>query len=155
MMHHMPTCPIPTEHNASMNPQGRVCNANPPDPYACHMEFSCNDLCQFCKLHCSGTCSGITSYYDSELIRDSNDFSVDLYPNPSSNAIRFQINRKFPTTHTCSLYDYNGKRVYFLVLEKSQSTFCIDLQQLRLHSGIYFFVVEDGTETNISRLIFY
>lgn len=155
MEHHMPTCPIPTEYDATMNPTRWPCDANPPSSYDCNMDLTCNDLCQFCKIHCPGQCSTVSGVFDLEHSKMAANFTVHVFPNPAYNALQVLVKCDIPTTKTCSIFDSNGKRVLMSTIQENQSVLEIDLHRLMLGKGVYFVIVDDKVDTDITRLIIY
>lgn len=122
----------------------------PQSTEACQLELSAYDRCMFCKTHCPADCYLITSITVERNIFVSR-LNVEVYPNPSTGIITLMLEEESSPCEAI-IMDASG-RTYYLGTLSYSSGGNIDLNELNIHSGVYFLIISRGEERAINKII--
>lgn len=128
------------------------CGINSPNISALHASYTeIKDLCASTKYKNKATASEPKPIIEAK--RQSNDEFCSLIPNPSNSSTKIVINSKEISTYTISLTDILGKVISISRVETAQGKGTCEIKTADLVNGIYFLIVESGSEKTTKKLL--
>ena len=120
-------------------------------PAECHMDFTCDDLCYYCRRNCPTHCNLVTGLLPDQ--KPQNSFGIYLYPQPSKRCASIQVYGQPKGLTSLYVYDNAGRERYHFSMNERQTICKIE----NILPGVYIVdaIDENGQKVTKKMIITY